>query len=59
MSPGISGWAQVTQGYAAGVRDVTDKLHYDFFYIKHFSPWLDLLIALKTVRTLLTGFGAR
>lgn len=59
VRPGISGWAQVTQGYAAGVRDVTDKLHYDFFYIKHFSPWLDLLIAFKTVRTLATGFGAR
>ena len=59
VRPGISGWAQVTQGYASGVRDVTDKLHYDFFYIKHFSPWLDLLIAFKTVRTLLSGFGAR
>ena len=56
---GISGWAQVQQGYAAEVEDVTDKLHYDFYYIKNFSLWLDILIALKTIRTFFTGFGAR
>ena len=37
----------------------TGKLNYDFFYIKNFSPWLDLLISAKTVRIILTGFGAR
>jgi lipopolysaccharide/colanic/teichoic acid biosynthesis glycosyltransferase len=59
VRPGITGWAQVQQGYAAQVEAVTGKLHYDFFYIKHFSPWLDLLITARTVRTILTGFGAR
>jgi lipopolysaccharide/colanic/teichoic acid biosynthesis glycosyltransferase len=38
---------------------VTDKLQYDFYYVKYFSAWLDVLIVLKTVRTILTGFGAR
>jgi lipopolysaccharide/colanic/teichoic acid biosynthesis glycosyltransferase len=59
VRPGISGWAQVQQGYAAQLEAVTGKLHYDFFYIKHFSPWLDLLIVARTIRTVLTGFGAR
>jgi len=59
VRPGISGWAQVQQGYAAKIRAVTDKLHYDFFYVKYFSAWLDILIVMKTVRTILTGFGAR
>ena len=59
VRPGITGWAQVQQGYAAKVEAVTGKLHYDFFYIKHFSPWLDLLITARTIRTVLTGFGAR
>jgi lipopolysaccharide/colanic/teichoic acid biosynthesis glycosyltransferase len=59
VRPGISGWAQVKQGHSTGVSDVTDKLHYDFYYIKHFSPWLDLLIFFLTIRTILTGFGAR
>jgi lipopolysaccharide/colanic/teichoic acid biosynthesis glycosyltransferase len=59
VRPGITGWAQVQQGWAAELKDVTGKLHYDFFYIKHFSPWLDLLITVRTIRTMLTGFGAR
>lgn len=59
VRPGISGWAQVEQGYAAEVDGMTRKLQYDFYYIKHFSLWLDVLIALKTVRILVTGFGAR
>lgn len=59
VRPGITGWAQVQQGFAAEVEDVTDKLHYDFYYIKHFTPWLDLLIVLKTVHVMLTGRGSR
>ena len=45
-------------GNVAEIAAATSKLHYDFFYIKHFSFWLDLLIAAKTVRIILTGFGA-
>lgn len=59
VRPGISGWAQVNQGHVAEVDEVLDKLHYDFYYIKHFSFWLDLLITLRTVRVVLTGHGAR
>jgi lipopolysaccharide/colanic/teichoic acid biosynthesis glycosyltransferase len=59
VPPGITGWAQVNQGHVTDPSDVLDKLHYDFFYIKNFSIWLDLLIVLKTLRTMLTGFGAR
>lgn len=59
VRPGISGWAQVMHGYAAGVDDMKEKLAYDFYYIKHFSLWLDLLIWYKTIRTVLTGFGSR
>lgn len=59
VRPGISGWAQVEQGYAAEVDGMKVKLEYDFYYIKNFSFWLDLLITFKTVKTILTGFGAR
>ena len=59
VRPGISGWAQVMHGYAAGVEEMNDKIAYDFYYIKHFSFWLDLLIWYKTLRTILTGFGSR
>ena len=59
VRPGISGWAQVHQGNVAQVEAATYKLHYDFYYIKHFSPWLDALITAKTIRTILTGFGSK
>jgi lipopolysaccharide/colanic/teichoic acid biosynthesis glycosyltransferase len=59
VKPGISGWAQVNQGHVAEVAEVHYKLHYDFYYIKYFSPWLDLLILFRTVKTVLSGFGAR
>lgn len=59
VRPGITGWAQVNQGHVTNVDQVLEKLHYDFYYVKNFSLWLDLLIVLRTVRTVLTGFGAR
>ena len=59
VRPGISGWAQVNQGHVAEVNEVHLKLQYDFFYIKYFSPWLDILILFRTVKTMLTGRGAR
>ena len=59
VPPGITGWAQVNQGHVTDPKHVLGKLHYDFYYIKNFSIWLDILIVLKTLRTMLTGFGAR
>lgn len=59
VRPGITGWAQVNQGHVAELTDVHRKLHYDFYYIKFFSAWLDILIAFRTVTTMLTGFGAK
>jgi lipopolysaccharide/colanic/teichoic acid biosynthesis glycosyltransferase len=59
VRPGITGWAQVNQGHVAELGDVHIKLHYDFYYIKHFSAWLDILIMMRTVSTMLTGFGSK
>lgn len=59
VRPGITGWAQVNQGHVAAVDEVREKLQNDFYYIKYFSPWLDMLIVIRTAQTVLTGFGAR
>ena len=59
VRPGISGWAQVTHGYAADTEQTQIKIEHDFYYIKHFSFSLDVLILFKTLKTMLTGFGAR
>lgn len=59
VRPGITGWAQINQGHVTDADLVLGKLHYDFFYIKNFSPWLDVLITLKTLRIMVRGIGAR
>lgn len=59
VRPGITGWAQVMQGYAGDADATRVKIQHDFYYIKHFSLWLDILIVFKTVRIVLTGWGAR
>lgn len=59
VRPGITGWAQVNQGHVTDVSDVLGKLRFDFYYIKNISLWLDLLVALKTIRVIITGLGAK
>jgi lipopolysaccharide/colanic/teichoic acid biosynthesis glycosyltransferase len=59
VRPGITGWAQVNQGHVATVDEVHAKLQYDFYYVKYFSAWLDILITFRTIRTMTTGFGSR
>lgn len=56
VKPGVTGLAQINGGYATNVRN---KLKYDLIYIYHQSFFLDVQIALKTVKVLLTGRGAR
>jgi len=59
VRPGLSGWAQVQQGYVSNEEETVTKLSYDLYYVKHCSLALDLLIGAKTIQTILTGFGAR
>lgn len=59
VRPGITGWAQVNQGHVTQLDEVLEKLHFDFYYIKNLSLWLDILIVYRTIRTILGGFGAR
>lgn len=59
VKPGLTGWAQVNQGHVTDLDAVHEKLRFDFYYIKYFSIWLDLLIAIRTVRIVLGGFGAK
>ncbi|MEW6357788.1 MAG: sugar transferase [Planctomycetota bacterium] len=57
VRPGITGWAQVNQGYVLGAEAAKEKLAYDLFYLKNQSFTLDLLIAFMTIRELLLGRG--
>lgn len=59
VRPGITGWAQVTQGHVTTVEDAHKKLQYDFFYVKNFSLWLDILVSLRTLKVMFSGHGAK
>lgn len=59
VRPGITGWAQVSQGHVSDLDAVLKKLNYDFFYISRCTLWIDVLIVLRTLKTMLTGYGSR
>jgi exopolysaccharide biosynthesis polyprenyl glycosylphosphotransferase len=59
VRPGLTGWAQTRFGYSVSLEQVTEKMRYDLFYIKHMSFWLDLRILVDTVKIMLFGRGAR
>jgi lipopolysaccharide/colanic/teichoic acid biosynthesis glycosyltransferase len=56
---GLTGLAQVIQGYPDDIDGYRRKLGLDMLYIRRRSLALDLWIALKTVSVVLTGSGAR
>jgi exopolysaccharide biosynthesis polyprenyl glycosylphosphotransferase len=51
--PGLTGWAQIHQDYAATAEETLEKLQYDLYYIKHRSLILDLQIMVRTVSNVL------
>ena len=59
VKPGITGWAQINYPYGASIEDSRNKLEYDLYYAKNYTPFLDLLILLQTVRVILWPEGAR
>ena len=59
VKPGITGWAQINYPYGASIEDSRHKLEYDLYYAKNYTPFLDLLILLQTLRVVLWHEGAR
>jgi exopolysaccharide biosynthesis polyprenyl glycosylphosphotransferase len=55
--PGLTGWAQINYGYGSTTQDALIKLQYDLYYLKHWSPWLDLKILLRTFSVVLKMQG--
>lgn len=56
---GITGLAQVKNGYAACKESYEKKVELDKFYVENCSARLDLQIALQTVAVVVSGYGAR
>ncbi len=57
VRPGLTGWAQVTYGYAGDERDALQKLQYEFFYLRHQRLAFDLRIIGRTIRSVLGSEG--
>ncbi|HMP71807.1 MAG TPA: sugar transferase [Kiritimatiellia bacterium] len=55
VPPGITGWAQVKYPYAASIDAARRKLQFDLYYIKHMGFFLDTMIVLRTVKSILVG----
>lgn len=56
IKPGLSGYAQVHGGYDI---DPGEKAKLDCYYIDHFGIKMDVHIFFETIKTILTGDGAR
>lgn len=54
VTPGVTGWAQIH-----GRKTLTwpERIEYDVWYVEHWSPWLDLVILLRTLPAVLTARG--
>ncbi|SDW60438.1 exopolysaccharide biosynthesis polyprenyl glycosylphosphotransferase [Aequorivita viscosa] len=52
VKPGITGWAQVNAKYGSSEEDSLEKLQYDLYYIKHRSLFLDVVVIIKTLSTI-------
>jgi exopolysaccharide biosynthesis polyprenyl glycosylphosphotransferase len=61
IKPGLSGWAQLYQEdhphHTAAVAQTKEKLSYDLYYLKNRSFMLDVRIALKTIKKMLSRSG--
>ena len=55
IRPGVTGWAQINQPFDTNIKDVHQKLKYDFYYIENLSFKLDIHILFRTVWVILRG----
>jgi len=55
VKPGITGWAQIRQGYAASVEESEAKLSCDLYYLQHCSLRFDVAILAATLRVLVAA----
>jgi lipopolysaccharide/colanic/teichoic acid biosynthesis glycosyltransferase len=58
VKPGLTGLAQIENGYDSSIASVVRKVQYDLHYIQHWSIWQDVKIILRTVLVVVTGKGA-
>jgi lipopolysaccharide/colanic/teichoic acid biosynthesis glycosyltransferase len=58
LKPGLTGLAQVINGYDNNIESFKRKVNLDLLYLQNCCVWNDLKIMLRTIRVVLTGSGA-
>lgn len=58
LKPGMTGIAQVVNGYDNELEGFRRKVSYDLLYLQNCCLWNDIKILFRTVRTVITGDGA-
>lgn len=60
VKPGITGWAQIHgyRGETSRLNDMADRIEHDLWYIRNWSPLLDMKIIFKTVPACIRENGA-
>ena len=62
VKPGVTGWAQTHQHYMGvnispqSLTESKERLSYDLYYVKNRSLMLDVAVALRTLKTVLSRF---
>jgi exopolysaccharide biosynthesis polyprenyl glycosylphosphotransferase len=57
FKPGVTGWAQVRNGYVSDIDGFEQKLAHDLYYMRNWSLGMDLSIMWTTVRTVFSMRG--
>ena len=58
LKPGLTGVAQIVNGYDNNLESFRRKVAFDLMYLRNCCPWNDLKILLRTIRVVLSGSGA-
>jgi len=57
VRPGITGWSQIHMRHMPLPRDSMLELEFDLYYIKYFSPMLDVFVVSQAIKNLLLWGG--
>lgn len=58
LKPGLTGVAQIVNGYDNNIESFRRKVAFDLMYLRNCCPWNDLKILFRTIRVVLSGSGA-
>ncbi len=58
LKPGLTGLAQVENGYDNDIDSFRRKVTYDLLYLQNCCLWNDIKVLIRTIRVVLTGSGA-